>query len=102
AEDVIRDDLVTGVQTCALPISRLAQSEAYVALGRKDDAAAILAHERNLIELHNDHHRRERMRTIERGEHFVFTGDVVDLHLRMEIGRASCRKEERTRSHRNC
>ena len=63
--------------------ARLAQAEAYVALGRKDDAAAILAQERNLIELHNDHHRRERMRTIERGEHFVFTGDVVDLHLRM-------------------
>ena len=63
--------------------ARLAQAEALVALGRKDDAKAVLEKERNLIELHNDHHRRERMRTIERGGHFQFTGDPVDIHLRM-------------------
>ena len=63
--------------------ARLAQAEAYLALGRKDEAKAILDRERNLIELHNDHHRRERMRTIERGERFHFTGDPVDVHLRM-------------------
>ncbi len=63
--------------------ARLAQAEAYVALGRQDEAKAILDRERNLIELHNDHHRRERMRTIERGGRFHFTGDPVDVHLRM-------------------
>lgn len=63
--------------------ARLAQAEAYMALGRKDDAMAILSKERNLIELYNDHHRRERMQTIERGEHFEFKGDPVDVHLRM-------------------
>jgi len=63
--------------------ARLAQAEAYVALGRQDEAKAILDRERNLIELHNDHHRRERMRTIGRGGRFHFTGDPVDVHLRM-------------------
>ena len=63
--------------------ARLAQAEAFMALGRKDEAKAILDRERNLIELHNDHHRRERMRTIERGGRFHFEGDPVDVHLRM-------------------
>lgn len=63
--------------------ARLAQAEALIALGRRDDGLAILAKERNEIELHNDHHRRERMQLIERGQHFRFGGDAVDLHLRM-------------------
>ena len=63
--------------------ARLAQAEAFIALGRKDDGMAVLAKERNEIELHNDHHRRERMQLIERGERFRFTGDAVDKHLRM-------------------
>ncbi len=63
--------------------ARLAQAEALIALGRKDEGMAVLAKERNEIELHNDHHRRERMQLIERGERFRFTGDAVDKHLRM-------------------
>ena len=63
--------------------ARLAQAEAYIALGRKEEAEAILGRERNLIELHNDHHRRERMRTIQRGGQFHFTGDPVEVHLRL-------------------
>ena len=63
--------------------ARLAQAEAFMALGRADEAKAVLDKERNLIELHNDHHRRERMRTVERGGHFHFRGDAVDVHLRM-------------------
>ena len=47
--------------------ARLAQAEALIALGRKDDGMAVLTKERNEIELHNDHHRRERMQLIERG-----------------------------------
>src|SRR5258708_19065952 len=38
AEDGIRDDLVTGVQTCALPIYHL--GFAYFSLGRNDEAIA--------------------------------------------------------------
>ncbi len=63
--------------------ARLAQAEALIALGRKDEGTAVLAKERNEIELRNDHHRRERMQLIERGERFRFTGDAVDKHLRM-------------------
>lgn len=63
--------------------ARLAQAEALIAVGKRDEALAILAKERNEIELRNDHHRRERMQTIERGGHFAFGGDPVDRHLRM-------------------
>src|SRR5881227_1414814 len=63
--------------------ARLAQAEALIALGRRDEGLAVLAKERNEIELHNDHHRRDRMQLIERGEHFRFSGDAVDKHLRM-------------------
>src|SRR6266511_2636542 len=58
-------------------------SDALIALGRRDEATAIVARERSTIELHNDHHRRERLRTAERGEQFRYTGDAVDLHLRL-------------------
>ncbi|HEY3084417.1 MAG TPA: helix-turn-helix transcriptional regulator [Candidatus Dormibacteraeota bacterium] len=63
--------------------ARVAQAQALIALGRKDEAAPIMARERSTIELHNDHHRRERLRTVERGEQFRFTGDTVDMHLRL-------------------
>ncbi len=63
--------------------ARLAQAEALMALGRKDEAVAVLARERNEIELRNDHHRRERMQLIERGKRFTFADDPVDRHLRM-------------------
>jgi transcriptional regulator with XRE-family HTH domain len=63
--------------------ARVAQAHALIALGRKDEAAAIIARERSTIELHNDHHRRERLRTVERGEQFRFAGDPVDVHLRL-------------------
>jgi transcriptional regulator with XRE-family HTH domain len=63
--------------------ARLAQAEALVALGRKDEAVAVLARERNEIELRNDHHRRERMQAIERGGRYIISGNPVDRHLRM-------------------
>jgi transcriptional regulator with XRE-family HTH domain len=63
--------------------ARVAQAQALIALGRRDEATAIIARERSTIELHNDHHRRERLRTAERGEQFRYTGDAVDLHLRL-------------------
>jgi len=38
--------------------ARVCQAQALISLGRKDEAAAIIARERSTIELHNDHHRR--------------------------------------------
>src|SRR5947209_15560940 len=63
--------------------ARLAQAQALVALGKHDEALAILAKESTEIELRNDHHRRERIQTIERGGGFTFAGDPVERHLRM-------------------
>jgi transcriptional regulator with XRE-family HTH domain len=63
--------------------ARLAQAEALIALGRKDEALEILRRERNEIELRNDHHRRERMQLIERGRPFRVKADPVDVHLRL-------------------
>ena len=63
--------------------ARLAQAEALIAMGRKDEALEILKRERNEIELHNDHVRRERLQLIERGRPYRLKGDAVDVHLRM-------------------
>jgi transcriptional regulator with XRE-family HTH domain len=63
--------------------ARLAQAQAYVALRRGKEAERILTHERNEIELHNDRHRMERLKAIERGGAFRFTGDAVHVHLQM-------------------
>jgi transcriptional regulator with XRE-family HTH domain len=63
--------------------ARLAQAEALMALGRKDEATEVLKRERNEIELHNDHHRRERLQLIERGGQYLLKGDPVESHLRM-------------------
>ena len=76
--------------------ARLTQAEALMALGRKEEALEILKRERNEIELHNDHQRRERMQLIERGERYVMKGDPVEAHLRMadRAGRAGNAADE--------
>jgi transcriptional regulator with XRE-family HTH domain len=63
--------------------ARLAQAESLMALGRREEALEVLKRERNEIELHNDHHRRERMQLIERGNRYRLKGDPVDAHLHM-------------------
>jgi transcriptional regulator with XRE-family HTH domain len=63
--------------------ARLAQAEALMATGRREEALEILRRERNEIELHNDHHRRERMQLIENGKTYRFKDEPVDAHLRM-------------------
>src|SRR5713226_4783738 len=109
AEDGIRDGRVTGVQTCALPISRralsalaeagdatdwqlhtdarLCQAEALRAIGSSEEADAIIADERRVITAHRDAHRLERLRALEGGRPFsVGRGDVdaaVRVHLRL-------------------
>jgi transcriptional regulator with XRE-family HTH domain len=63
--------------------ARLCQAQALYALGRPDEAGAIAAREKALITARSDRHRLERLRAIERGASFTFTGDAVKAHLRL-------------------
>ena len=63
--------------------ARLCQAEALHALGHEDEARAILAREKELIQAHRDRHRLQRLRSIEKGERFVYGGDAVETHLRL-------------------
>ena len=67
--------------------ARLCQAEALRALGRIEEADAILAAERKVIAAHRDGHRLERVRAQERGEAFsIGRGDpeaAVRAHLRL-------------------
>lgn len=63
--------------------ARVCEAEALIAMGKRDQAAPIMANERSEIELHNDGHRRERLRSIERGEHYRYEGDAVKRHLQL-------------------
>jgi transcriptional regulator with XRE-family HTH domain len=63
--------------------ARVAQAQALIALDRKEEAAAILARERQVIELHNDRHRLERLKVIERGGQFRIEGDPIQIHLKL-------------------
>ena len=63
--------------------ARVCQAEALIAMGRSDEAAAILEEERKVIELHTDSHRLERLRVVERGGAFRFQGDPVAAHLHL-------------------
>src|SRR5207244_6874213 len=68
AEDGIRDDLVTGVQTCALRSQALARRGRQRA-GRRDDVAARGASERaddRTVDRRRDLHDRLRIRSEER------------------------------------
>lgn len=61
--------------------ARLCQAQALYALGRPDEAGAVAAREKALITARSDRHRLERLRAIERGASFTFTGDAVKAHL---------------------
>jgi len=63
--------------------ARLCQAEALQALGHEEEARAILAREKELIQAHRDRHRLQRLRSIEKGERFVYGGDAVETHLRL-------------------
>jgi transcriptional regulator with XRE-family HTH domain len=66
---------------------RLCQAEALRAVGRPEEAEAILAEERKVIAVHRDSHRLERLRALERGETFsIGRGErdaAVRAHLRL-------------------
>src|SRR5205823_6958301 len=92
-EDGIRDKLVTGVQTCALPIydaadSGAAPDEFSGAFVRADALSAfffeIFGAERVLAAV--DGHRREIQHEV------VPPANLSALGQRLEIGRASCRE----------
>src|SRR5947208_5064955 len=90
AEDGIRDDLVTGVQTCALPISELGSERVERVLQRLAVGHAEEAHLRAVRR--QSHHfgrfSRERVDVDSvRGLAFPLLAPVVT-----EIGRASCRE----------
>jgi transcriptional regulator with XRE-family HTH domain len=63
--------------------ARVCQAEALIALGRRDEAAAIIAREKIQIEVHNDRHRMERLRVVEGGDSFHIRGDPVEVHLKL-------------------
>ena len=63
--------------------ARVCQAQALIALGRKDQADAILALEQQEMELHNDRHRLERLKAIEQGRQFRYQGDAVKAHLQL-------------------
>jgi transcriptional regulator with XRE-family HTH domain len=67
--------------------ARLCQAEALRAVGRTEEADAILAEERKVIAAHRDSHRLERLRALERGATFsIGQGNpdtAVRVHLRL-------------------
>jgi transcriptional regulator with XRE-family HTH domain len=63
--------------------ARLCQAAALRALGRETEAREILAREKVLIKVHHDRHRLQRVRSVERGERFVYGADAVKTHLRL-------------------
>jgi transcriptional regulator with XRE-family HTH domain len=78
--------LSPAVQSTEWPIgtdARLSQAEALLAMGQEKEAREILSREKELIQAHRDRHRLRRLRSIEKGERFVFDGDPVETHLRL-------------------
>ena len=63
--------------------ARVCRAQALLAMGRKDEAAEILAREKKAIEVHGDRHRMERLRAVERGEQFHYEGDAINVHLQL-------------------
>jgi transcriptional regulator with XRE-family HTH domain len=63
--------------------ARLCQAEALLMVGRKTEAQAILAREKELVIEHRDNHRLKRVRSLAKGERFTFGADAVKAHLRL-------------------
>jgi transcriptional regulator with XRE-family HTH domain len=67
--------------------ARLCQAEALIMLGRTDEATEILSAEKPAIMAQQDHHRLQRLRSLQRGEALSIGGGDVDsaaqAHLRL-------------------
>lgn len=67
--------------------ARLTRAQALKALGRDEEALAILTAERKTIRMHHDPHRFERWRSITRGEPFTMGGKdpgrAAEQHLKL-------------------
>jgi transcriptional regulator with XRE-family HTH domain len=63
--------------------ARLCRAEALLMLGRKTEARALLAREKELVIDHRDNHRLKRIRSLAKGERFSFGTDAVKAHLRL-------------------
>jgi transcriptional regulator with XRE-family HTH domain len=67
--------------------ARMCQAEALRMLGRKEEADEILSREKAVITAHQDTHRLQRVRLLERGERFsIGDGDLdsaIETHLRL-------------------
>ena len=78
---------ITGHEWPLITDANLARAQALKALGRDDEATAILAGERKTIRMHHDSHRAERWRAISNGEAFSMGGKdparAAEGHLRL-------------------
>ena len=63
--------------------ARLCQAKALLTLGRVAEAHEILLREKEHVVAHRDHHRLKRLRSVEKGERFLFGADAVKAHLRL-------------------
>src|SRR5690606_39793910 len=89
AEDGIRDFHVTGVQTCALPISTHTQITSHLRPGELRDGAALAARDQMLRALNDEHEGASTMSTT------AASAPIQREAVRpfgWQIGRASCRE----------
>src|SRR5436309_7340274 len=92
AEDGIRDFHVTGVQTCALPISRLPEFGEEFFAERGLEVADALASARAALRAEHALDHLDVVIAPEREEFVVRDERLGQLELLVEIGRASCRE----------
>ncbi len=80
-------DGITGADWPVSTDANLARAQALMALGRGEEALAILAPERKTIRMHHDQDRFNRWRAISRGEPYSIGGKspskAVEVHLRI-------------------
>src|SRR5207244_8432032 len=91
AEDGIRDDLVTGVQTCALPISTLEMPHPIVIYSRTVLNGMLLDRARDA----GCNVQRSRVMSVDTSTtkpRYCVEGDWQEADFLVQIGRASCRE----------
>src|SRR5207247_3624734 len=92
AEDGIRDPLVTGVQTCALPISCACAVRDNIAFGRGDLSHAEVEAAARAAQAHEFIERLPKGYDTVIGERGITLSGGQRQRVAIEIGRASCRE----------